>query len=204
MGIFKIHDQQFYRIRIEKSLILTLCLIIFIFLLFPTYQFNLKNQQAVYINIEVQDIPITKQGVFRPPPPRPAVPIPTEDECIPDDETIEITNLELNLQPLASSGSNKGFGSAPIVPPRPIVESFPEFPEEDYKNGVTGTIKLHVKIDESGKVTDVVVLENTTGSKRCAQAAIQAAYRWKYFPGRSGNTPKISWITQNFSFNIPD
>ena len=82
-----------YQKTIKKSLLISLILIISIFHLFPKFESQQHEQEIVYINILVQDIPITSQGVFKPPPPKPAVPIPSEDETIPIDETIEETNL---------------------------------------------------------------------------------------------------------------
>lgn len=192
-----------YRITVEKSLIIALCLIICLLILFPTYRYQLTEKKAMQINIAVEDIPITKQGLYRPPPPKPAVPIPTEDESIPEDETIETTDLDLELRSIASSGFNQGFGTSSYIPPRPIAEVIPEYPKQDYKKGVTGVIKLHINIDSTGKVIDVVVLENTTNSKRCAAAATIAAYKCRYIPARQGNKPIDSWTTRLITFDIP-
>ena len=203
MGYFKDNKHPMYRITIEKSLIITLCLIIISFLLFPTVKFKKSEKRVVHINIVVEDIPITKQGIFRPPPPKPSIPIPTEDESIPEDETIEETNLKFTISPVASSGGYEGFGTSSYIPPRPIAEVIPEYPKEDYKKGVTGIVKLHIKINSQGKVVDVVVLENTTNSERCANAAKQAAYQCQYIPARQGKKTISCWTTRTIKFDIP-
>ena len=190
-----------YQKTIKKSLLISLILIIFIFHLFPKFESQQHEQEIVYINILVQDIPITSQGVFRPPPPKPAVPIPSEDETIPFDETIEETDLNFDIVPLSMNGYH-GIGSA-IVPARPLTLAFPEYPEEDIKNKISGIVKLHVNVNKRGKVVEIVVLENTTNSKRCAKAAKKATYKCKYIPAKKGNNFVDSWTIRLVKFDIP-
>ena len=192
-----------YQTVIKKSLIVVIVIIIFILQLFPTLKPHQVEEQIVHINIIVEDIPRTRQASFRPPPPKPAVPIPSEEESVPEDETIEDTDLKLDLYSSSPSGETGGFGSPPVIPPRPIVETIPEYPNEDYKNGVTGKVKLHIHVDKTGKVIDVVVLENTTDSKRCEDAAIAAARQCRYIPARQGNSNVNSWVTRTITFEIP-
>ena len=114
MGSFKKKQSPGYRINIEKSFALTLFIIIIVFILFPTYNFELNKKKVVHLNIIVEDIPITKQGAYRPPPQKPAVPIPAEDESIPEDETIEVTNLDFKLSLPASRVVMKVLEFLPI------------------------------------------------------------------------------------------
>ena len=197
------NKNSYYRIAIKKSLIIALSLLIILLLLYPTYNPKNVKKKIVHINIVVEDIPITKQGIYRPPPPKPAIPIPTEEESVPEDETIEETNLNFDVSPFISSGTYEGFGSLSYIPPRPVAEVIPEYPKGDYKKGITGTVKLHVKINSNGKVVDVVVLENTTSSNRCAEAAMKAAYQCRYIPARRGNKTISCWTTRLIKFDIP-
>lgn len=192
-----------YRTVIKKALIIVIVFIIFILQLFPMLKPHQIEEQIVHLIIIVEDIPLTRQTSYRPPPPKPAVPIPSEEESVPEDETIEETDLRLDLYSNSPSGETGGFGSPAIIPPRPIVETIPEYPEEDYKNGVTGKVKLHIHVDKSGKVIDVVVLENTTKSSRCEKAAIAAAFQCRYISARQGNNNVNSWITRTITYEIP-
>jgi len=203
MGYFKKKQSPEYRTNIEKSLTITLFIIIIIFILFPTFNFEYNEEKVVHLNIIVEDIPITKQGAYRPPPSKPAVPIPAEDESIPEDETIEVTNLDFKLSLPASPGGYEGFGVSSYVPPRPIAEVIPEYPKEDYKNGVTGVVKLHININSQGNVIEVIVLENTTNSELCAESAQKAASQCLYIPARSGNSHVSCWTTRLITFSIP-
>lgn len=192
-----------YRKTIEATLIITLSLIIFFFFLFPTLKRPIKENKIVHLDIVVENIPITRQSSYRPPPPKPAIPIPTEEETVPTDETIAETELNFDTFPFAANGALPGYTSPSFIAPRPIAEVIPEYPKEEYKRGVTGTIKLHVNIDQNGKVIEVVVLENTTQSELCAEAAIKAAYQCRYIPARQGNKPVACWTTRLIKFDIP-
>lgn len=189
-----------YKLTFRKSLAIALFIIITLFQAFPVFERRKDNYpEAIHINILVENMPVTRQNRYRPPPPKPAVPIPTDDELVPEDETIVETNL--NVSPIASQGMEAGFGVAAIIAPRLIDEVFPEYPEKDYKKGVTGTVKLHVHVDAKGRVIDVVVLENTTQSEACADAARKAAFRTRYLPARQGAVSIASWTIRYFRFD---
>jgi len=192
-----------YHVRLEKAIIISLGGLILLFLLFPSIPVRVPEEKIVHLNIVVESIPITRQGVFRPPPLRPAVPIATEDETVPEDETIEETTLKFDVSPIPSAGATAGFGVLSYIQPRPIAEVFPIYPDEDYKKGISGIVKLHVKIDERGKVVDVIVLENTTNSHRCANAAKDAAFQTRYTPARQGEKTIACWVTRLITFEIP-
>jgi len=190
-----------YRNHFQKALIWALIAVIILFHLFPKFeQTESDYPDAININIQVENIPATRQSRYVPPPPRPAVPIPTDDELIPADETIEETNLRIT--PMTLTNAQAGYGVAKVTSPRLIDEVFPEYPEQDYKKGITGVVKLHVQVDAKGRVADVVVLGNTTGSDRCAGAAVQAALKTRYIPARKGTEPIASWTVRYIRFEI--
>ncbi len=197
------HYESEYQKIIKIALIIVIVSIILVLQLFPMLKPHQIEDQIIHLNIIVEDIPLTRQTSFRPPPPKPAVPIPSEEETVPEDETIEQTDLKLDLYSTSPAGETGGFGSPSIIPPRPIAETIPEYPKVDYKNGVTGKVKLHIHVDKAGKVIDVVVLENTTNSKRCEDAAIAAAYQCRYIPARQGNKNVNSWMTRTITYEIP-
>jgi len=165
-------------------------------------RFEIKGLPVVQpkeVILLLEDIPVTRQGVPRPKPVRPAIPIPSEEESLPEDETIEPTDLDqyFNLPPLPEGVG----GSAAIIPPRPIAEVFPEFPERELKKGVRGVVELALKVDERGVVVDVYVIRNTTGSKTCEQAAVQAAYKTRFIPARRGSEHIVVWINKIYKFS---
>ncbi|RMF58816.1 MAG: TonB family protein, partial [Calditrichaeota bacterium] len=70
------------------------------------------------------------------------------------------------------------------------------------KKGVHGVVKLSIHVDEKGRVTEVVVVENTTGSEKCAQAAVDAAYGSRFYPAKEGNKAVSFWISQPYRFDL--
>ncbi|MFQ5603042.1 MAG: energy transducer TonB [bacterium] len=145
---------------------------------------------------------MTRQVRRNPPPPKPTVPIPSDDETIPEDETIMETTLNYSNIFDQTPDGFPGVRGLKLTPPRPLAWVFPEYPEDEKKKGVQGTVKLSIHIDKTGKVVEVVVLENTTGSQKCAQAAREAALGSRFVPAREGNKPVSFWLTQPYRFDL--
>jgi len=61
---------------------------------------------------------------------------------------------------------------------------------------------LHLHIDKSGQVINVVILENTTESTRCANAAKEAARKGRYIPAKKNGEPTDLWITRTYTFGL--
>lgn len=192
--------KKLYPLTFEKSMIVSLLLVIAFFHICPAPKHKTREQKPLITGFIVEDVPITRQGVRRPPPVRPAMPIPVDDPPMAEDETIEPTTLNLDLSAYFGEG---GFGAnlTPILPPRPQVQVIPEYPAKEKKRGVSGTVVLSVEVNEVGTVTAVVVMENTTDSELCAKAAVKAARKCRYLPARRGKTPVTAWTTCSYSFH---
>ena len=192
-----------YRLRFEKSLIGSLSLLIVLFLLFPRFNIKLRSFEKVYFLPEVISVPITHQGGSRIPPRHPAVPVPVDDPKIPLDETIDTTELNYNIYQFNPDGLGGPAGGQPrIVPPRPVAEVFPEYPESAKKKGLKGTVKLNIYIDLHGRVTEVVVVNNSTGSNECAEEAIKAARASRFLPAQQGGEPVGTWTAREYGFGF--
>ncbi len=99
-------------------------------------------------------------------------------------------------------GSGVGLSRMVLSPPRPIVESFPEYPQSARKAKAQGVVELRVKVDETGKVVQVIVLNNATQNEACAQAAINAAFRSRYRPAQTAAGPDTAWIVRPYRFSL--
>ena len=191
-----------YLIDIEKATIISFCLVILLFLLFPRYKIQRQKPIATIItSLQVEDIPLTRQGAPRQPPPRPVIPIASEDEFYPDDITIEDTEFTFDDYS-SSEESGLATGRIEIFQPRPIFEVIPEYSEELQKQGIEGIVKLHLHIDQFGLVVEVIVLENSTGSAVCANAAKSAALKGRYVPAKKNGQPADLWITRTYTFGL--
>lgn len=102
------------------------------------------------------------------------------------------------------TGPGEGVGLSRVVisPPRPLVESFPEYPSAARKAKAQGVVELRVKVDETGKVVQVIVLNNATQNEACAQAAINAAFRSRYRPAQTAAGPDTAWIVRPYRFSL--
>jgi len=193
---------NYYQINLEKASILALILVILLFLLFPRIKISETiKTEGIGSSITVEDIPITRQGTPRKPPPRPVVPIPSEDDLIPDDVTIADTDLIFEQFSL-HQGLGTTIGEINIIQPRPIFEVIPEYPEDLQKKGIEGLVKLHLHIDKSGHVIEVLILENTTDNIASADAAKNAALKGRYIPAKKNNKPTDLWITRIYTFGL--
>ena len=193
--------KQLFRKNIEKSLLIVLTILIIIFQLSKRWDIsgNPIEIPDVVIYLIVEDIPITKQGVKKPRPLLPTVPIPVEEPTVPEDLTIESTDIDFNMQ-LPDMPAGDGFFS--IAPPRPIADVFPEYPDSEQKKGVKGEIVLSLLVDETGKVKNVQVVKNSTNSKVCEQSALRAAYQMRFMPAKKNKKHVAVWVRKTYKFGM--
>jgi TonB family protein len=100
------------------------------------------------------------------------------------------------------SGDGVGLSRQIIAMPRPLVLSIPEYPQTARKAKVEGVVELNIKIDESGKVVNALVVRNTTNNDACAKSAIAAALQCRYQPARTAAGPDTVWVIRQFQFSL--
>lgn len=124
------------------------------------------------------------------------------------------------LSPLAGAGSGLGVqvggGGGPaaavtrdgasaqpprVEPPRPRRRGPPEYPRKAREQGLEGFVALHILVDDQGRVAEVCVLEASPPGVFDA-AAVLAARRWTFAPGRSGGAPVEAWVRQVVRFAL--
>jgi protein TonB len=156
--------------------------------------------------IEVVDIP---PEIEIPPPPeeisRPEVAVEVEaSEEASEEETIAPTFLDAeNLPP-----------APPPPPPEPemffafdtypqvIERATPRYPELARKAEVEGTVLVMVTIDESGRVISAWVAQSA--AEILNEAAIEAAYKFKFTPAKQRDVPVKATISIPFRFSLTD
>lgn len=192
-----------YSRRFERSLIAALALVIMLFYFSHDFIMRFETPEVKTVILEVQNIPQTRQGAQRPPPPKPSLPVVMEDDIIPEDETIEPTTLEFS--PLPSSGETGGLvgglEGGEVSQPKPVAFVFPQYPEEERKRGVRGEVRVSLEVNERGKVVSATVIENTTGSELCAQAAVKAALATRFLSAKGARGPVASWVILPYRFD---
>jgi TonB family protein len=64
----------------------------------------------------------------------------------------------------------------------------PEYPRRELEFGLEGTTSLFVLVDETGQPA-AIAIQYSSGNKELDMAAVNAAYRWKFQPGRLRGMP---------------
>lgn len=189
---------------LELSLVVALFLLIVLFYAFKDFQSGYKLEKSVDVKIETIDIPKTEQFQKPPPPARPAIPIESEDEDIPEDLTIEETNIDFSQT--ISELPPPPPEEEPIVPfaalsekPEVITRVEPVYPELAKKAGIEGRVVVKVLINTKGDVEKVEVLKS---HPMLDDAAIAAAKKFKFKPGKQRDRYVKVWMTIPFTFKL--
>jgi protein TonB len=166
------------------------------------------------IIIELEEIPETRQERKPPPPPRPAVPIATDDTNVPDDVTIEITDLDLDLDDFAPPAPLHDLEEVELEEeedevvdiwsvekrPKETKTVAPEYPEIARKAGLTGLIVVVVQLDKQGKVEKI--LQVIGEPKVFHEAAKEAAQQWEFSPAIQNDKPVRVRVQIPFKFQL--
>ena len=179
-----------YRKTFELATIGALLLHLVMFYGFREIYFEEEVVSTDVPEIKVEEIPQTEQIKRPPPPARPAVPIPSESEDIPEDLTIESTELDLSElppppPPPSADDASAGIFVAYDEPPEPIggfaaIQRNLKYPEIARKAGIEGTVFVEAIIDEKGTVIQTAIVKSLghSGLDEAAIAAIRAV-KWK-------------------------
>ena len=201
---FKILKNE-YKINFKLSLIASLLFSILLFLFFP-YIAPSSPQPKEYQSLlfTINDLaPNTNQdNIAKSKPEEPKIFIPDiidEPEILPDEKIFQITK---NTNTVKSNGDVSGKGTVhnvqqlPFVP-RQILEVLPKNVDENVK----GLIVMELKIGTDGKVIEHKITVNTTGSQKCLQSVITAAYESKWEPVKIKNNKIVYWVEKTYRFN---
>jgi len=197
-------EKQRYRARLELSLVISLVLVLCFFLIwrraihireFPAY-----SSGGILLDTDLP--PATKKGGSPLPPSMPQIPIPSEDEFISNEVTIDFTDLDMinDLSAIKGEGGDDDAYGSRRGGPRPLYEVIPEYPDDLRDKGISGVVVLSIRVTSSGKVDSVIVLENTSGSARLGKAAVRAAYLCRYAPYTENLHESGLWIRRPYRF----
>ncbi|MCK5734700.1 MAG: energy transducer TonB [Candidatus Latescibacteria bacterium] len=201
-----------YRATFEKCLLVSLALHL------TSFSVSRKVTVAAYepvkqqVVIQIEDIPETKQEVKRPPAPkRPAVPIEVESEELPDDVTIETTELDVWEENIPPPPPPAAAEAPPpeddeIVPfwhvesPPELVHAVPPiYPEIARKAQMEGKIFLHLLVGKNGQVEEVKFIK---GPEIFKEAAIKAARQFRFSPALQNDKPVRVWMAIPIDFKL--
>ena len=182
-------------------------------LLYPTSEPEAYERSEPQI-IMLEKIPETRQERRPPPPSRPVVPIATDDPDVPDDVTIEETDLDMDLDDL--------------LPPPPLVEERleleeeeeeeevvelwkveripsvktkvnPPYPEIARKAGIEDKVFVMVLVDKEGNVEQIGEIR---GAEVFHDAVREAVPKWKFNPALQNDKPVKVWVSLPITFTL--
>lgn len=203
-----------YRKTLEVALISSLVLMLLVFHALPNFEMAPKEIKAEAIQIKIEDIPPTEQLKQSAPPARPSVPIPTENEDIPEDLTIETTELDLSEIPAPPPPPvGDEYDSYVFIPydeaPTPVggyesIRKNLKYPEIARKAGIQGLVVVGVLIDEKGNSLKTQVLKESgmkVGFEEAAQAAVMST---KWQPARQRDKAVKVWVSIPVRFTLSE
>ncbi|MCW9095472.1 MAG: energy transducer TonB [Ignavibacteriaceae bacterium] len=120
------------------------------------------------------------------------------------DEPVILDNIIFaNIEEKEISGSNEvmevnklNWAGKP-GPPRQLLEVLPDKRNRNY----SGSLKLKLKIDRSGKVADYVILFNSIDCEDCLKEIISAVYKSLWEPGIKNGLETEFWVEKSYTFN---
>ena len=158
-------------------------------ILFPDMKIDSKSTKKVIEVLKVEDIPETHQKKRPPPLERPAVPLETEDEDVPDDVTIADTELDLDapvvdIPPPLQKGDvevEEEILEFWVVEQKPelIQRVNPVYPEMARRAGLQGQVIVAFIVTREGRVAEPRVLK---GPEIFRVAALEAVRQFRFKP----------------------
>ena len=201
-----------YRRVLELGLIISLILHIFLLQASKKVKEKAIKRTVKLEAVQVEEIPQTQQSRSAPAPSRPSVPIASEDEDLPEDETIDFTDLDLESEPPPPPPPPDQIDdSVPVFvphdePPQPIggyqaIQRKLVYPEIARKAGVEGRVMIWAQIGEDGSVVRTRVMKSL-GPNGCDEAAMKAIRDVKWKPAMQRDKPVRVWVAVPVDFRL--
>ena len=193
-----------YPIVIRVTALIGIGLIIVNFLLFPRFGNNLEFEDVDQVIIENIDIPQTQQIDNTPPPARPSIPVPSDDEDIADDLTLDELDFDdfsnLDAPPPPPSGPKVVF--IPYDdPPQPMTSIRPTYPEIAQEAGIEGVVVVQAFIDKKGREKETLILKGVPNTG-LDEAAMEAIRRTRFKPAKQRERAVGVWISITVNFKL--
>ncbi len=193
-----------YPIVIRITGLIGVGLVIMNFLIFPRFQNTMEFEDVDQIIIENIDIPQTQQIDNTPPPARPSIPVPSDDEDIADDLTLDELDFDdfsnMDAPPPPPSGPKVAFIPYDLAP-RAKSAIRPIYPEIAQEAGIEGVVVVQAFIDERGRVKETLILKGVPNTG-LDEAAMEAIRRTKFHPAEQRERPVAVWISIPVNFRL--
>ena len=196
--------QHAYPVNVRLAGLVGIALVIIIFIIFPRFLASMEFEDVDQIIIENIDIPQTQQIDNTPPPARPSIPVPSDDEDIADDLTLDELDFDdfssLDAPPPPPSGPRVVFipYDDPPVALSPIRPTYPEIAQEA---GIEGVVVVQAFIDKKGRVKETLILKGVPNTG-LDEAAMEAIRKTRFRPAKQRERAVGVWISIPVNFKL--
>ncbi len=193
-----------YEIVVRVTALVGIGLVIANFLIFPRFGNKVEFESVDQVIIENIDIPQTQQIDNTPPPARPSIPVPSDDEDIAEDLTLDELDFDdfsnLDAPPPPPSGPKVVFipYDDPPVAMSPIRPVYPEIAQEA---GIEGVVIVQAFIDEKGRVKETLILKGVPNTG-LDEAAMEAIKKTRFRPAKQRERAVGVWISIPVNFRL--
>ncbi len=206
----KIDLKSQYQETVKASFVVTLTFLIISVQIARMISIAIEQVQTVDVKIEVADIPPTQQFKRPPPPPRPSIPIPTEEALIPEDLTIASTELNLSdipPPPEPPEDDESLIFVAYDEPPKIIgglaaLGKFLKYPPLAEKAGVKGIVFVKVLVGLNGKTEKAEVIKAKPANIGFEESALEVFKKVKWIPAKQRDKSVRVWVTIPVQFQL--
>ena len=196
--------QNAYPVNVRLGGLLGIILVIVMFVTFPRFLASVEFEDVDQIIIENIDIPQTQQIDNTPPPARPSIPVPSDDEDIADDLTLDELDFDdfsnLDAPPPPPSGPKVVF--IPYDdPPQALSPIRPSYPEIAQEAGIEGVVVVQAFIDQKGRVKETLILKGVPNTG-LDEAAMEAIRKTRFRPAKQRERAVGVWISIPVNFKL--
>jgi len=199
-----------YGLRLRWSSLASAVLLGLLYALYPEHHPTVRMGASPARVMHLQQIPETRQTARTPAAPRPVVPLAVEGDEVPDDVTIESTELDLDSMPVDvwNLGPPGAVGPPSDDPmdvseidfkPHPVRIVTPEYPREARRRKLEGKVVLRVLVGKDGAVEEVEVLNGPAVFREAARAA---ARQFRFRPGKHEGHRRKVWMIMPIEFKL--
>jgi len=198
-----IHLKDGYQVRLEKSFILSLSMLSFLFFAFPTTSQQAARFEMPNISTIVEVIPPTEQNPPPVKPELPKVPVEADEDEIIDPVQIDFLKLQKswisnNPPPVIGEDTTDTFSFIAVSEKPKVLKSFtPKYPDLAASAGITGMVVVKVLI---GKKGDVEKAEIYKSIPMLDETSLAAALKFKFKPGKQRDKFVKVWMTIPFNY----
>lgn len=136
---------------------------------------------------------------------RPKLPVEAESEAEVEEETVEdMVGLDaVEKLPPPPDLSRYVYIPHEVAPqPKPGFFVQPKYPEIAKQAGIEGRVILHLFINTEGNVLKVLVAKSLEES--LDKSAMEAAYKWKFYPALQRDKPVAVWASRVVTFILKE